>query len=378
VNQLSSFILNSNRMPFKKITPMILLVGWTFFGLTLIDLGINLGFAYPSDPKNIDPSWSQLYFEYGRSTEGQLARMTRQNPSETAPITLTGWYDPLNVVEEPLKPDSSVVTFYGGSHTRRLANALGRISNQFTPRSVGAPGATANWSYGAYLRDHGGDKSRAVVLTFNSNLFAMTSSLSPMIWSVDYPKPYTSDRFYLDGDQLKVIRPPYTSFDQYAKAFYDPSLWSATLAFFAKNDPDYNSFLVRASFLDHSSLFRLIHRAYGEQWTRDLQKSVLDKTGFRPDSEEVKIALAIIHEFAEQARNRRMIPVIFIVNNLGYSDNLFRALEPVLETDNIPYLSSHTIVDPNDPRGYLYDSHFTDENDNLLAAALVKVIENGK
>ena len=65
-----------------------------------------------------------------------------------------------------------------------------------------------------------------------------------------------------------------------------------------------------------------------------------------------------------------MIPVIFLVNNLGYSDYLFQALSPVLHTDNIPYLSSHTIISPNDPRGYLPESHFTNEVDNELAHAL--------
>ena len=81
-------------------------------------------------------------------------------------------------------------------------------------------------------------------------------------------------------------------------------------------------------------------------------------------------------------RDRRaamaMIPVIFLVNNFGYSDYLFKALSPVLLEDHIPYLSSHTIVSPDDPRGYLPDSHFTDEVDDKLARALVKVIDDFK
>jgi len=56
-----------------------------------------------------------------------------------------------------------------------------------------------------------------------------------------------------------------------------------------------------------------------------------------------------------------MVPVIFIVNNLGYSDHLFRVLKPSLDADKVRYLSPHSIVSPNDPRGYLPDSHFTDE-----------------
>jgi hypothetical protein len=105
---------------------------------------------------------------------------------------------------------------------------------------------------------------------------------------------------------------------------------------------------------------------------------VLDNSGFRADSEQVRVAQAIVREFAAQARRDGIIPVIFIVNNFGYSDHLFRALSPALQADNIPYLSSHTVISPDDPRGYLPDSHFTDEADNKLAVALAKVIENSK
>jgi hypothetical protein len=378
VNQRSSSIFNSNRTLLRQAVPMIFLVIWTVLALVAIDVLINVVFLYPNDPKFIDPSRMQLYFEYGRSAEGQLSRMTRKNRSETAPITLVGWYEPLEVVKEPSKSDASVVSFYGASHTVRLANALGRASDRFSFRMVGAPGATSNWSYGAYLRDRGGRKSRAVVLAFNSNNFAMISSFSPMIWSVDYPMPYTADRFYLEGSRLRVLHPPYTSFDQYVHTFYDPVAWSAALDFFSKNDPFYNSFIVRANVLDHSALWRLFRRAHDQKLLRDLQKSVLDQSGFRPESEDVKLAHKMIHEFAIQARSDAMIPVIFIVNNLGYSDNLFRALRPILEADNVPYLSSHTIVSPNDPTGYLPDSHFTDENDDKLARALVEILDRAK
>jgi hypothetical protein len=140
----------------------------------------------------------------------------------------------------------------------------------------------------------------------------------------------------------------------------------------------YNSFIMHANILDHSSLFRLVRRAYAQRFLRNARKAVLDSTGFRADSEPVKVARAIVHDFAIQARRDGVIPVIFLVNNLGYSDYLFEALRPVLQADHIPYLSSHTVVSPDDPRGYLPDSHFTDEVDDKLAGALAKVIENAE
>jgi hypothetical protein len=378
MNQLNSFTSSSSGTTLRRVASASYVAAWVVVGLVTIDILINLLLAYPADPKVTSPSRLRLYFEYGRSTEGQLSRMTRADRSQTAPITLSGWYDPLEVGEFPSKSPNSIVTIYGMSHAVRLGAALGRTSDRYTPRTVGAPGAPSNWSYGAYLRDRGGHKSRAVVLAFMSYSLPMITTLSAMTWSFDLPMPYTEDRFYLEDNRLRVIHPPYTSFEQYVEAFRDPAKWPALRDLFAKYDALYSAFIMRANILDHSSLFRLVRRAYGQRFLRNARKAVLDRTGFRADSEQIKVARAIIHEFAIQARSDGTIPVIFLVNNLGYSDHLFKALSPVLIEDKIPYLSSHTIVSPDDPRGYLPDSHFTDEVDDKLAKALVNVIENSK
>jgi hypothetical protein len=378
MNQLNSSTSSSDKQVFRRMASAAYVVFWIVVGLVIIDISINVLLAYPSDPKVTNPPSLRLYFEYGRSTEGQLARMTRPDRSKTAPITLPGWYDTLDITEFPEKSSSSIVTIYGMSHAVRLGQALGRTSKKLTPRIVGAPGAPTNWSFGAYLRDRGGFKSRAVVLAFMSYSLPMITTMSAATWSFDLPMPYTMDRFYLEGDQLHVLHPPYTSFEGYVDTLYDSTKWSSVRESFARNDTMYNSFIMRASILDRSSLFRLIRRAYAQRYMRGIRKTLLDGPSFRVDSEQVRVARAIAHEFARQARSDGVIPVIFIVNNLGYSDYLFQALKPTLEQDNIPYLSSHTIVSPDDPRGYLPDSHFTDEVDDRLAAALEKVIEAAK
>ena len=254
---------------------------WFIVTLVAIDLAINILFAYPQNPKT-QPSQFQAYFEYGRSTEGQIRRMTRPEKDETAPITLAGWYNPLVIKEfTPKNPQNPIVTFYGSSQAVDLAFAVSRVSETFTPRSVGAPGATANWAYGAYLRDRGGGKSHAVVLAFQSSNLAMITTLSPMTWAIDAPMPYMADRFFLDGRQLGVIYPPYTSFDGYVAALSDPQKWSKARDFFARQDPLYNPLIFRETVLDHSSLFRLAHRAYGQHFIRNIRHAVLDQSGFR-------------------------------------------------------------------------------------------------
>jgi hypothetical protein len=386
VSQRNLSIFNSKVAPRLNYRSLIVIGAWVIFSLAAIDIFINVIFAYPSNPKAIDPSRLQLFFEYGRSAEGALSRMTRRNRSETAPITLAGWYNPLIATDWPAGSVSvpgeakyrPIVTIYGASHSVRLAVALARVSNQFSSRSIGAPGATPNWSYAAYLRDRGGGNSVAVVLSFNANELAMITSLSPAVWSSDYPMPYTADRFYLYHGQLEAIHPPYDSFEEYQRAFFDPQAWSKVVDFLSKNDPLYDPILFRANVLDHSSLFRLVRRAYAQNRQRTVMQEVLNKSGFHPDSEGIKVARAIIHDFAKQARADGMVPVIYLVNNLGYSDNLFRALKPALDADSVPYVSSHLLVSPNDPRGFLPDSHFTDDNDDRLAAELERIIKTAR
>src|ERR1700730_1775767 len=289
MNQLNSSTSSSDKQVFRRMASAAYVVFWIVVGLVIIDISINVLLAYPSDPKVTNPPSLRLYFEYGRSTEGQLARMTRPDRSKTAPITLPGWYDTLDITEFPEKSSSSIVTIYGMSHAVRLGQALGRTSKKLTPRIVGAPGAPTNWSFGAYLRDRGGFKSRAVVLAFMSYSLPMITTMSAATWSFDLPMPYTMDRFYLEGDQLHVLHPPYTSFEGYVDTFYDSTKWSSVRESFARNDTMYNSFIMRASILDRSSLFRLIRRAYAQRYMRGIRKTLLDGPSFRVDSEQVRV-----------------------------------------------------------------------------------------
>jgi hypothetical protein len=305
--------------------------------------------------------------------------MTRRDPAQTAPITVAGWYDPIvSNTNNDADPDAPIVTFYGMSHAAMLAYALGRVTQKLTPRIVAAPGASGNWAYGAYLRDRGGGKSRAVVLALMSDNLPMISAVSPMTWSIDFAMPYTADRFYIDGDGLRAVHPPFDSFNEYVEAFESPAGWAAARSEIAANDALYDPLIMRANILDHSSLFRLIRRAYGQRLLRNARHEVLDRSGFQANSEQIRLARAFVVKFAEQARADGMIPVIYLVNNLGYADQLFRALGPTLESHSIPYLSSHTVASPNDPRKYVPNSHFTDAVDDDMARALMKVIESAR
>jgi hypothetical protein len=350
-------------------------LGWAALWLVVIDIAANLAFPYPDDPKDLSPSPVALYLDYGRSMEGRLRRATRADPAETAPITLAGWYEPLLATQRPAKPGGTQITVYGMSHSVRLADALQDTSSRYYARSVAAPGAGTNWSYGAFLRDKGRGESRAAVLAIMSSTLPMIVSPTPMSWNTSFAMPYTADRFVPRGTQLDRIAPPYESFPDFVRTFNDPAAWQRAVDQFERTDPFYDPFLVRQSWLDNSTIYRLIRRGWAQRRDRELRSGVLTADGYEAGSEAVRAANAIIANFSRQARAQGIVPVIYIVDSFGYRDQLYRALADTLRRERIPHLATHTVIDPMDPRGYLPDSHLTDANDRLLAAALEQVLD---
>ena len=351
------------------------LCGWVLAWLVALDVAASIAFAFPSDPRDLSPGRWALYFDYGRSMEGRLRRATRADPERTAPITLSGWYEPLTAVASPTKqPGGTTVHFYGMSHAMRLADALQVASPTLTSRRIGAPGATANWAFGAFRRDRGRHRGDVAVLALMSTTVPMITTMSPMTWNTSFAMPYTSDRYTLRGDELVVTRAPYESFSGYVSAFDDPARWRAAKRAFAANDPFFDHWLFDETVLDHSSLVRLVRRAWAQRRDRDERTRSLGEGGFVAYSEAVRLANAIVAAFARQARREGVIPVIYIVNNLGFGDHLFRALEPSLRDEHVPFLNSAAVIDPSDAGSYLPDTHFTDEADRQLAGELERII----
>lgn len=371
MNPLSSSISSSELTRLRAVFVVV----WTLVGLIAIDIAVNLAFPYPNDPKVTRVGMIPAYFEYGRSIEGKLATITRTSVNETAPITLAGWYKPLKVEMIGGPAGAPIVSFYGMSHSVRLAHALVRTSHHFQSRSIGAPGGTANWALGAFLHDIDRTRSKVAVLSIMSMTAPMDTTMTAMTWNSAFPMPYTEERFELAGSGLRSVDPPFESFEGYVHAFYDPRAWSRARAEFKAHDAYYNDFLVRRSIFDRSVIMRMLRRSYGLHLERESRSNVLDERGFKPDSEQVRVLNAIIRSFAARARKDGIVPVIFVVNNLGYGTVLYDAVKDTLIRCNIPYLSSHAVVSPQDPRGYLPDSHFTDANDDRLAKALERLID---
>lgn len=352
---------------------------WILFYIVLIDLCINIVFRYPNDQHNISPSFLQSYFDYGRSVEGKLQWMTRSTVNESAPRVNGGWLKSDKYLTLPVKAtgqDEILIALYGMSHTEELWKAIAKTDKRYLIRGFMAGGATPNWSYAAYEFDRGRHKADVVVLGILTDSIPLITSTTGMTAHYDMSYPYTFPRYTVKNEILDVAHSPFYDAKGYIENFYDQSKWNNYRTWLSKNDKYYDPILFQRSLFDHSAFFRLLRRAYSEREKQRLISSVYTKTGFREESEEIIVLKTIIRAFAESARKDNIIPIVYIVNSQGRGDYLFRTLKPVLDTYKIPYLSTHIICPPDNPRVYLSEnSHFTPAKDLELAKEMINIIE---
>jgi hypothetical protein len=366
-------------MAIKTGHKTIWIVFWICFYLVTIDIGVNLICAYPSDPRNINPSFLQEYFEQGRSSEGKLHRMTRHTPEESAPIEAFGWLDDKRYFSLPAKPlgkNKILVSVYGMSHTKALGEAISKCNSNYIIRDITAPGAPPNWSFAAYQFDKTRHQADAVILGIMTDCVPLISSTTGATSYFDMSYPYTFPRFLIEKSNLHPIYPPFFTADGYRDYFFNDKKWSEYRDWLSKYDKYYDPILFRETLFDKSSLIRLLRRAYSETVRQERITKIYTNQGFNIKSEEVIVLQMIIKEFAETVKANNSIPIIYIVNNLGRADHLYKALKPVLEANNIPYLSTHIICPPNDPRLFMStNSHFIPSKDIELAQEIIKIIE---
>lgn len=353
---------------------------WFLFYLVLIDSTVNILFHYPEDPHDIRPSFLQSYFDYGRSVEGKLQWMTRPSVEASAPRVNGGWLKSDKYLSLPTKAngkDEVLVAFYGMSHTEQLWKAISKTDKRFIIRGFMSAGAPPNWSYAAYEFDRGRHQADAAVLGILTDSVPPVTATTGMTAFFDSSFPYTFPRCTVKDGRLLLSDPPFYDAEGYIENFYDKAKWGDYRAWLSKNDKYYDSFLFESSLLDYSAFFRLLRRAYSEGTKERLLKSVYTRAGFNEKSEEVQVLRAIVAAFAASARKDNIIPVVYIVNSKGSGDHLYRILKPVLDSHDIPHLSTHFICPPDDPRVYLVEnSHFIPSKDMELAGEMIRIIDS--
>jgi hypothetical protein len=105
-----------------------------------------------------------------------------------------------------------------------------------------------------------------------------------------------------------------------------------------------------------------------------ISSQIYSPAGFNAEL-DIPVLRAIVSDFAVTAKRDGKLPIVLVLNDRGYEDHLFQALKPTLESASIPYVSTHNIAPASDVRNFVPDGHFTESANQLIAKAMLKLID---
>ena len=339
--------------------------------LACMDAAVNLLFPYPQDPHAI-PSSLERYFEYGRSVEGKLPRIVGPTDETTAPIAFAGWLHPEDWEVQPSTPekeDGILIAVYGMSFAADLGDSVCALDGRFTMRFIGGPAAPPNFAYAAYELDRGHHEGKVAVLGILASSLRGMMTLTGMTWNFEQPFPFTYPRYTVSEGVLEAEWPRIRSLPELRVALEDPVEWRLFVNQLAEHDVYYTPLLFEESVLDYSGIVRMLRRAWAQRRNLWIVDSIHGPGGFSSSAPFVPALNEMIAEFAEACRQDGIVPVVYLVNDRGYSDHLFELVEPVLVKYEIPFISSHESVDPDNPASFIGDGHFTEAANERIGEA---------
>lgn len=343
--------------------------------LLAIDAGLGLWLGPP--PRGPDVSGNQLhrYFEYGRSTEGKIRLMVGPTEALTHPLALTGWLEP--PADQPREVPAGaerLVAVYGMSFSGHAAMAMHEQNPKLAVRTTGGPGATLAHSYAMYQRDRGEHDATVIVLGILASSFPSLSTVTHATWNFEAPSPHFYPRYSLEHGTLSATPPPLASLDELRAALADEDRFDRVLAELARTDVYYDPFVFRESALDGSVIVRSLRRAWGQRVKRAAIARFHGSGGFTNELDAVEIARAIVRAFVAEVRGDGKLPVLLLIHDQGYADDLFRTLWPVIEETHVAFVSTHLIAPASDSSNFVRDGHFTHEKNLRIGQALGDVI----
>jgi len=362
--------------PWKPLTKTLF---WTSLWLIALDVGIGILFPFPRSAEQ-SPSKLQQYFEYGRSIEGKLDRMVGSDVKSSDPIIGAGWVDPSDWQTGANTVDDGhlLVAIYGMSFSDHISAALTDIDDTITMRSISGPVAPPNHTFAAFTADTEGQSADVVVFSILASSIKRMSSISGMNWSYEHPAPYTYPYYTLDSDQtLVVTEPAISSADEFIAEFRQKGeKWQALKQQMRQYDQPFSHIVFDNNLSDRSAIFRLIRRGWANRARNQSKSNIFDpRTGFDPDSAEIKTLKVLVSEFVNNANAAEQQPIVLLIHDQGYSDSLYTVLEPQLSQLDTLVLSTHTVANTENPKNFIPDGHFTSEVNHRLGHALRDVIE---
>lgn len=354
----------------------LVVAAWFTLFLIGADFTVNRLFPLPRDPRAKRGNRLVEYFNYGLSIEAKIRRAIGPTDATTGQLMHAGWIGDqiARAHKEPAAPPNSLlVSFYGMSFSDDIARTMAELDPSVRLRLFDGPGAPPNHSYALYSADRGGNSQVVVLGILGSSVPGLLTN-NGMTWRFEGPAPFTYPRYRQSDGGLVAQWPMVRSLDDLRHRLADPSEWSAYLTQLRATDAFYNTLLFRSDLGDKSTIVRMIRRAIAQRWQASRIAQIHGRDGFIEPSETVSTLRAIVSRFALQARRDGKIPVTLLIQDQGYRDHVYKALEPALSRDRIAYVSTHTLAPDTDRRNFVADGHFTVEAYRRVAAALLETI----
>ncbi|QLE58465.1 hypothetical protein [Nostoc sp. TCL26-01] len=348
---------------------------WIVFFLLFIDASVNILFPYPSNPQTASNQTS-LYFNYGRSIAGKLNQMVGKTDDSSSAIAQAGWLDPELWQKLPTtrtQEKGLLVAVYGMSFSNQVGEAMRDMDSQITLRMIAAPAAPPSYSYAAYNLDRGRHEADVVVLGVLASAVKGLRAMSGATWQFESPAPYTYPKYWLEAEKLQQVQPAIASLSQLRTALHNQQKWQAYTQQLQEHDQFFHPFLFPGNFLDNFATVRLIRRAWAQHHQKAIELRVYNAQGFNAEY-EIPVLRKIISEFASSATQDGKMPIVLLINDRGYEDHLYQALAPTLESQKIPYISTHSLVSVSDSSNFVPDGHFTKSANQKIAQAMLQSI----
>lgn len=351
---------------------------WTLGFLIAGDLGLSLATQWLAQAKG--PSHPVVrYFEYGRSTEGKLLAVARDDKHPDNAVFHAGWLDPeewRHLPTTPEKTSGQLVAVYGQSFAFRVARQTKALDPDLTLRMIGGPAAPLNHSYAAYRLDQPLRQAQINVVGVLASALCNLDAVSGLSVSFEVPAPYTFPAFRLQGTTLAETPPVLRTEAEFRRALLEQGAkWQAFEAQAAKHDPTYDAFKFQSNALDESTLIRLARRG----WVAGKVNNLKD-TGEHGQAVPACIeahapaAIALLKLWHQQAQAANERLIVVLIQDKGFAESLTRTLRRQLESSGLTVVDSSEAVDSRNPRSFVADGHFTAASDARLAAQLLQVI----
>lgn len=351
-------------------------VAWMVAGLAVLDLALGWHCRARSQMPMAERDSISRYFDYGRSLESKLVELLEERDGKPQPLAEAGWIRPA-AADQPSAPGAGqdlLVAVYGMSFAHQIGHAVQAQDPRVAMRASGGPGAPLSQCFALFEADRGRHQAKVQVLGVLASSLVGTVSMSHMTWNFEVPAACLYPRFALDEGQLVRHDPPATDLTGLRHLMADASGRERLRAALQQHDAFFSP-LVYDPVLDGSVIVRMVRRAYGQSHEAAITASLHDATGFTDSRDLRQLALALATRFAQQVRADGALPVLLLIDDRGYGDDLGQVMAPLTSDPDLLIFSTHAIADPADPGNFVADGHFTEVVNDRIAAAFRRSID---